>query len=302
MIKFVLPVQPFYNNPLAGAGAFLKNLLPQLKASVACFWQTQPPMNGLFKALFSCICLGGFVLLLARPEKAAARTTPHAPGRPPVGVFGLRLLLIAALVLTNNVAAYISGDASANTLNLRMDYYSQPFLLSFCATVALGAGGLWGRLCTAAAALLVILSMGSDARALQVWKITIDADLFYANRMLARMEAAPAFDVGRSWRVLALGERPALGNRFWRGYGHGTLELQRPQHLGRNFAEVFNYIAPQLKISNFTGERAEVCARHRAFLEQAPAWPKPGSLRIDAEAGLIVLVLEEKAARPYCAR
>ncbi|WP_165078257.1 MULTISPECIES: hypothetical protein [unclassified Desulfovibrio] len=302
MIKFVLPVQPFYNNQLAGAGAFLKNLLPQLKASVACFWQTQPPMNRLFKALFSCICLAGFVLLLARPEKAAARY--HAPrlGPIPVGVFVLRLLLIAALVLTNNVAAYISGDASANTGNLRMDYYSAPFILSFCATVALGAGGLWGRLFTAAAALLVILSMGSDARALQVWKITIDADLFYVNRMLARIEAAPAFDAGRSWRILALGERPAFGNRFWPGYGHGTLELQRPQHLGRNFAEIFNYIAPQLDFGNFTGARDTVCARHRGFLEQAPAWPKPGALLIDAEAGLIVLVLEEKAARLYCAR
>lgn len=193
MIKFVLPVQPFYNNQLAGADAFLQNLLPQLKASVAFFWQTQPPMNRLFKVLFSFLCLGGFVLLLGRPDKAGAPPAPHTPGRPSVGVLALRMLLVAALVLTSNVAAYISGDASANTGNLRMDYYSVPFLLAFCATVALGAAGLAGRMFTVAAALLVILSMGSDVRALQVWKISIDDDILYANRMLARIEASPDF-------------------------------------------------------------------------------------------------------------
>lgn len=213
-----------------------------------------------------------------------------------------RLLAIAALILTNNVAAYISGETVANTFNLRIDYYSMPFIVCFCAGVALGLPGLRGHCFTAVAALLVILSMGADVRALQVWKISIDDDLLYANRMLGRIEAAPAFDAGRSWRVLALGERPVFGNRFWRGYEHGSLELQRPQHLGRNFAEVFNYIAPQLEITNFTGERAAVCARHKAFLEGAPAWPKPGALLVDAQDGLILIVLEEKAARGYCPR
>ncbi|MBD5627076.1 MAG: hypothetical protein HDQ90_06295, partial [Desulfovibrio sp.] len=211
-------------------------------------------------------------------------------------------LLMALLLVTANVSAYVSGDATANTFNLRMDYYSVPFLLAFCALTVLQLPGLPGRLFTGTAAVLVVLSMGADVRALQVWKLSVDDDLFYANRMLARIEAAPAFDAGHAWRVLPLGERPAFGERFWQGYRHRSLELQRPQHLGRNFAEVFNYIAPQLNISNFAGGRGEVCARHKAFLERAPAWPKPGSLLIDGETGLILVVLEEKAARGYCPR
>lgn len=303
MIKFVLPVQTFYNNQLAGADAFLKNLLPQLKASVAYFWQTQPPMNRLFKVLFSLICLTGFVCLLARPgRRPGGDVRPHARPALPGAGFAPRLLAVVALVLTGNAAAYLSGDASANTFNLRMDYYSVPFILCFCATAALGLPGLWGRLLKAAAALLVILSMGADARALQVWKITIDDDILYANRMLARIEASPDFAAERPWRVLALGERPNFGAPFWRGYDHASLELQRPLHLERNFAEVFNYIAPNLNLSPFRGDRAALCATQRAFLDAAPAWPAPGSLRVLGEEGLILVVLERAAARRYCSR
>ena len=303
MIKFVLPVQPFYNNQMAGAQAFLHNLLPELKASVAYFWQTQPPMNRLFKILFSLICLGAFVRLLACPKKTSGQRHGRfsALSGPKAG-FALRLVLIAALVLTHNVAAYVSGDALANTFNLRMDYYSMPFLLAFCATVVLGMGGLGCRVFTAAAALLVVLSMGSDVRALQVWKISIDDDILYANRMLARIEASPDFAAGKAWRVLALGERPVFGNRFWAGYDRFSLELQRPMHLGRNFPDVFNYIAPNLKLSTYKGEPREVCATQRAFLELAPAWPHPGSLKVLGEEGLILVVLDRAAARRYCAR
>lgn len=100
--------------------------------------------------------------------------------------------------------------------------------------------------------------------------------------------------------MLALGERPAFGERFWLGYQRRSLELQRAQHLERNFAEVFNYIAPQLKISNFTGERPQLCARHKAFLDTAPAWPALGSLRIVRDDNLILVVLDENASRRYC--
>lgn len=300
-VKLLIPARPFYNNQLAGAEAFLKNILPQVKASLAYFWQTQPPMNRLFKVLFSLICLGGFAALLARPKRVRRVRLLFSVPLPQDSVF-LRLLLILLLVLTHNLSAYVSGDAIANTFNLRMDYYSVPFLLSFCALAVLRSPGLAGRLFAGAAALLVILSMGADLRALQVWKISIDDDLFYANRMLARIEAAPGFDAGRSWRILALGERPAFGERFWQGYQRRSLELQRAQHLGRNFAQVFNYIAPQLKISNFTGDRAELCARHKSFLDAAPAWPHPGSLRVLGEEELILVVLDRGAARRYCAR
>lgn len=276
--------------------------MPQLKASIAYFWQTQPPMNRLFKVLFSCICLGAFARLLWRPKNPSARLLPHSRGPMPGCGFALRLLLIAALVLTNNAAAYISGDVEANTFNLRMDYYSIPCILSFCAAVALGPQGFGGRLFTAAGVLLVILSMGSDVRALQVWKITIDDDLLYANRMLARIEAAPEFDATRPWRVLALGERPNFGRRFWPGSDHTSLELERPLHLERNFAEVFNYIAPNLALSTFRGDGAELCATQRAFLDAAPAWPSPGSVRVLGEEGVILVVLDRAAARRYCAR
>ncbi|MBD5558696.1 MAG: hypothetical protein HDQ92_09190, partial [Desulfovibrio sp.] len=300
-VKLLIPARPFYNNQVAGAGAFLKNILPQLKASLAYFWQTQPSMNRLFKIVFSLICLGGFAALLARPKRGRRVRLLFSVPLPRDSVF-LRLVLILLLVLTNNISAYVSGDAIANTFNLRMDYYSVPFLLSFCALAVLGSPGLAGRLFAAAAAVLVVLSMGADVRALQVWKISIDDDILYANRMLARIEASPGFDAARSWRILALGERPAFGERFWQGYQRRSLELQRAQHLGRNFAEVFNYIAPQLKISNFTGERPELCARHKAFLDAAPAWPSPGSLRVEGEEGLILVVLDRAAARRYCAR
>lgn len=302
LIKIVIPGRPFYNNQLAGWEMFVKNLLPQLKASVAYFWQPQPPMNGVFKAFFSLLCLGGFCRLLFghRPVAEDGVARPALPGlRKSLPV---RLILLLLLFVTNNVSAYVSGDAGANTLNLRMDYYSVPFLLSFCAVTVLQSPGLRGRLFTAAAAVLVVLSMGCDVRALQVWKISIDDDMLYANRMLARIEAAPEFDAHRSWRILALGARPVFGERFWRGAPHRSLELQRPLHLERNFAEVFNYIAPQLEIAAFSGDRKEVCARHKAFLEQAPAWPKSGSLMIDAQEGLILAVLEENAARYYCPR
>ncbi|MBD5557592.1 MAG: hypothetical protein HDQ92_03265 [Desulfovibrio sp.] len=300
-VKLLIPARPFYNNQVAGAGAFLKNILPQLKASLAYFWQTQPPMNRLFKIVFSLICLGGFAALLARPKRGRRVRLLFSVSLPRDSVF-LRLVLILLLVLTHNISAYVSGDAIANTFNLRMDYYSVPFLLSFCALAVLGSPGLTGRLFAAAAAVLVVLSMGADVRALQVWKISIDDDILYANRMLARIEASPGFDAARSWRILALGERPAIGERFWQGYQRRSLELQRAQHLGRNFAEVFNYIAPQLKISNFTGERPELCARHKAFLDAAPAWPSPGSLKVEGEEGLILVVLDRAAARRYCVR
>lgn len=298
LIKVVIPDRPFYNNQVAGWEVFVKNLLPQLKASIAYFWQPQPPMNGVFKAFFSLLCLGGFCRLLLghRPTAEDGGSLCLWTSRP------ARLILLMLLFVTNNVSAYVSGDAGANTFNLRMDYYSVPFLLSFCALTVVQIPGLTGRLFTAAAAVLVILSMGSDVRALQVWKISIEDDMLYANRMLARIEAAPEFDAHRSWRVIALGGRPVFGERFWRGYPHRSLELQRPLHLERNFAEVFNYIAPQLEIAAFSGERKEVCARHKAFLERAPAWPKSGSLMIDGKAGLILIVLEENAARHYCPR
>lgn len=301
-IKFILPVRPFYNNQVAGGEALVRNLLPQLKASLAYFWESQPPMNRFFKGFFSLICVAGFVCMLMRAKNEAARGA--LPGRSPMAgrVFALRLLLIAALVLTHNVAAYISGNSLANTFNLRIDYYSIPFILCFCAVTALGTPGLAGRLLTCAAALLVILSMGSDVRALQVWKISIDDDFLYANRMLARIEASPEFDAARPWRMLALGSRPIFGRRFYPGYDRFSLELQRPMHLGRNFAEVFNYIAPQLKISNFTGERSDLCARYKTFLDAAPAWPSPDSLKVVGEEGLILVVLDKAAARRYCAR
>lgn len=303
VIKFLYPVRPFYNTQLASPDVFLKNFLPQLKASVAYFWETQPPMNRLFKMLFSLICLGAFARLLACPKKTfGLRHGRFSAFFGPKTGFALRLLLIAALVLTNNAVAYVSGYAIANTFNLRIDYYSIPCILGFCAVVALGLPGFWGRVFTAAAALLVILSMGSDVRALQVWKISIDDDLLYANRMLARIEASPEFDAGKAWRVLALGERPVFGNRFWPGYDRFSLELQRSMHLGRNFPDVFNYIAPNLKLSPYTGEPGEVCAKNRPFLDAAPAWPSPDSLRVLREEGLILVVLDRAAARRYCAR
>ena len=301
LIKFVLPTRPIYNNQIAGAGAFLNNILPQLKASVAYFWQTQPPMDRMFKALFALICLGGFGCLLARP-KYAEGWRPLPCLRVPGAGFALRLLLIAALVLTNNVSAYVSGHEGANTFKLRMDYYSMPFILSFCATVVLQAPGLVGRLFKAAAALLVILCMGGDVRALQVWKMTIDDDILYANRMLARIEASPAFAADRPWRVLALGHRPTFGNRFWSGYDRFSLELQRPQHLKENFVDVFNVIAPNLNLAPYGGDNAKLCATQRDFLEAAPAWPSPDSLRVLGEEGVILVVLDREAARRYCAR
>lgn len=302
LIKFVLPTTPNYNNQIAGAEAFLNNILPQLKASVAYFWQTQPPMNRLFKVLFSLICLGGFVCLLARLQDARERGLFSGRSLPGMG-FALLLLLIAALVLTNNVSAYVSGWDGANTLKLRMDYYSMPFILSFCATVALQMPGLLGRLFKVGAVLLVILSMGSDVRALQVWKITIDDDILYANRMLARIEANPEFDAGRPWRILALGRRPVFGERFWRGYDHYSLELQRPLDLGDyNFHCVFNYISPNLKITYFRGDRAKLCATQREFLDSAPAWPSPDSLKVVGGEGLILVVLDRAVAKRYCAR
>lgn len=303
VIKFVLPARPFYNNQIAGIDAFLNNMLPQLKASVAYFWQTQPPMNRLFKVLFSLLCFGGFVCVLMRQKNADARTCKLFSRIPfPCNGFVLRLVLIGALVLTNNVSAYISGYARANTFWLRIDYYSIPFILCFCAVVVLGLHGLWGRLFKGAAALLVILSMGSDVRALQVWKITIDDDILYANRMLARIEAVPEFAVDRSWRILVLGNRPVFGERFWQGYEHFSVELARPLHLSWNFVGVFNYIAPNLKIAHFGGDREQVCAKNRDFLETAPAWPQPESLKVLGEEGLILVVLDTGEARRYCAR
>lgn len=300
-IKIIIPDTNNYNNQIGTLKAVFENLLPQLKASLGYFWQAQPPMNVFFKALFTLICIGGFWKLITCADISIHKQVILYLS--PAARRAIRIILILLLIMTNNVSAYVSGLETASTFNLRIDYYSIPFILSFCAFAALEFRGLRGHLFTAAAVLLVVLSMGSDVRALQVWKISIDDDILYANRMLARIEAAPEFDAGRSWRMLALGERPVFSRRFYSGYKHTSLELQRPMHLGGyNFAHVFNYIAPNLNISNFWGDAKKVCAQNRDFLDTAPAWPKPGSLRIDSEQGLILVVLDTAAARRYCPR
>ncbi|MBD5626503.1 MAG: hypothetical protein HDQ90_03240, partial [Desulfovibrio sp.] len=76
LIKAAVPDSPFYNNRVAGWPRFAGNLLPQLKASLAWFWEGQPPMNGVFKAFFSLLCLGAFGRLLLAPAPGRGARRP----------------------------------------------------------------------------------------------------------------------------------------------------------------------------------------------------------------------------------
>lgn len=304
-IKMILRISDNYNNHFGSIGRILNNILPELKMSALYPFLTQPPMDWWYKTFYAAFFFGAITLFIkssfVRPSPLPDnRTSLMDRVRPGAAVFTVILLL--CVYLLHNPSGLLSGELVANTTQIRIDFFSIPLILAMCVLMVshwFASAGRWRHCLPILAAIFILLSMRADIRATQVWKISLDDELFYANRLLMRIEAQPGFDASQSWKYLQLGARPIYGSRFFKNYRLTTYELQRPLHIVQQVHYVFNYIAPNLRIGRLTKPPSQICAQYRDFLASAQAYPKEQSILVDD--GVIIVVLDEQIARSYCA-
>lgn len=304
-IKIILRISDNYNNNFGSVGKILKNILPELKMSALYPFLTQPPMDLWYKAFYATFFFGAMILFIkssfVRPSPLPySRTSLMNRGYP--GGIAFTVILLLCVYLLHNPSGLLSGDWIASTTQIRMDFFSIPLILAMCVLMVshwFASAGRWRHCLPILAAIFILLSMRADIRATQVWKIGLDDDLFYANRLLMRIEAQPGFDTSQSWEYLQLGPRPVYGSRFFKNYRLTTFELQRPFHIAFQAYYVFNYIAPNLRIATVSKSPSQICAQYRDFLASAQAYPKEQSILVDD--GVIIVVLDEQIARSYCA-
>lgn len=306
LVKVILTMPRYYNNHLGSISEILGAFLPMLKRSALYPFVTQPPMGWEYKTLYALFFFGSMLILIIRsPHRSLPSFKSMTSIREYLMEGGGRLLtilLLACLYLFNNTSGYLSGNLVAGPTQMRIDFFTIPLILAISVYICINSV-LRTRLAKSIvyflALIFILLSVGADLRATQVWWITLQDDILYSNRLLMRIEAQPGFDAAKRWQYLQLGDRPTFSHRFFKNIKGYTLELQRPMHINSNKYRIFNYIAPNLQIVGTSLSRKDICARHEQFFATTEAYPKPNSLLV--EDGLIIVTLDERAARSYCA-
>ena len=306
LVKVILTMPKYYNNQLGSISEILKAFLPLLKQSALYPFMTQPPMGWGYKSLYALFFFGSMIILIMRSEhrplpsfKSITSIREYLAG----GGRLLTILLLVCLYLFHNTSGYLSGNLWAGTSQMRIDFFTIPLILAISVYVCINSvirSRLAKSIVCFLASIFIFLSVVADLRATQVWWITIQDDILYSNRLLMRIEAQPGFDASKRWQYLQLGDRPIFSHRFFKNIKGNTLELQRPMHINSTKHRIFNYIAPNLQIEGTKLSRKDICARYEHFLATTEAYPKPNSLLVADD--LIIVTLDEKVARAYCAR
>ena len=283
-----------YNTRIITLAYLPEKLMETLKAMLSQFVVPLPFMEYKYKLLLLAFCLFGFGAAVWR-----------------AGLKKLPLLLLAAggLLLASKAAFFIAderGQILAEMENFayvpRLDFYGLAYIYALAAALVLRfSAGRWRKAGLVFVVVLVFMSCVRDMYAQKVWKLGFDAEMKAHERVVARIESRPEFNIRRRYRLLQIGSFSLRQNYYRRGAGEETsLDLLEtsftPEFMSRI---VYNFYYPEdVFYANAVVE--ELSPRGKEFIATtAKPWPAQESVYIDGDIVVVVLTGEglDKARR-----
>ena len=273
-----------YNTRIITLAYLPEKLMETLKAMLSQFVVPLPFMEYKYKLLLLVFCLFGFGAAVWR-----------------AGLKKMPLLLLAAggLLLASKAAFFIAderGQILAEMENFayvpRLDFYGLAYIYALAAALVLRfSAGRWRKAGLAFIVVLVFMSCVRDMYAQKVWKLGFDAEMKAHERVVARIESRPEFNIRRRYRLLQ------IGSFSLRETSLDLLETSfTPEFMSRI---VYNFYYPEdVFYANAVVE--ELSPRGKEFIATtAKPWPAQESVYIDGDIVVVVLTGEglDKARR-----
>lgn len=282
-----LPVSSTYNTQVVAWEDIPQKLMETVMAMFAQFITPLPFMEYKFKLLLLLLCIWGFILLLYKGGKAKII--------PQVGMLLLVLFASKTAFFLANEKGQILAQMENFAFVPRLDFYGLAYIYALGAAFILSH--LNGKLRKAGVVLVIIIafmSMVRDMYAQKVWKLGFDAEMKAHERIVARMEKLPNFDISRRYRLLQIGSLSMRENYYLPQPAEQiSLDLLStsftPQFMSRI---VYNFYYPRDIFYNNAGVE-DLTPQGRDFLlTQAKPFPAQEFIFIDGDIVIIVLTEE----------
>lgn len=287
-------VQQRYNTALQTPAGVIANFPGIALNNLLDWYYAQPPFLPAARLSMLILCAAGFIVLLRKCFGSS----------PAAALLKLTVLALTCLycLFFHNAIAFVTPEAWSVTgeWNGRAVFYTLGVLPALLALPllahprpALRLTGLLLSVCT------IWLYALSCAQAQSVWKISLQKDLMFRNRVLSRLELQ-GFDPTKQYFYVQIGNTPAYGRYFMQGYRRGMLELQRPFEVPHTVGHFYYLITDELRPDNFrnipalpyrnTEAALILCRDQQEWLHhKAKPWPSPDSVLVTNHAVYLIL-------------